>query len=519
MIGPWLWAFYFAAKLALHFEGAMRVHFLPNFLLAAAALPFKPRRASRRGAREVALATALAAAAVALAWYDSYLPPFWYAATFAVENPRVLTSGFLHGFVGGLVSAGPLLALTAALAAFAYAARRGLHPTPAVLIALLFVPAQALRQPRDVAARARGFYERERARRVDFPARAAGKPFDVVLIHVCSLSWDDLDAIGAGRSRLLEGANYVFTGFNSATSYSTPAALRLLRAPCGQVEHSRLYDPWPSDCSLFDRLRAAGFRSYLAVNYEPGYFGMTGDLARYAGAAPPIPVDGLPVRLLNYDDAKVLDNGRLLARWWSRRQQDGADRAFLYFNTVSLHGGTHEDKPGWWTEPAVPLYARGVDRLASDLDELYARIAASGRSAVVVLVSEHGRALRATPAQASDLRDIPLPPITRVPVALRLIGPLFSGAPRGRTDGRPRSYLALARLLAALVSDPATASDAARMDREVASLPETPFMSETDKWKVFGDGGGYFLLGKDGEWRPLSAANARPALAAAGGNR
>ncbi len=44
----------------------------------------------------------------------------------------------------------------------------------------------------------------------------------------------------------------VFKNFNSATSYSGPAAVRLLRASCGQLSHTNLYQPSGADCYLFE---------------------------------------------------------------------------------------------------------------------------------------------------------------------------------------------------------------------------------------------------------------------------
>jgi cellulose synthase operon protein YhjU len=503
---PWLWTFYLAVKLVLQFRGAARVHFLWNAAFAALALPLPPRKAPlvpTRGWR----AAAVLAAAAALLWYDSYLPPFRTALAFVWRDPAVLTSGFLRGFLPGLLASPGLLAgLTGLLALCLLIGRSGLPAAPFALAVLLSAPLTSLGEPSGpVADAAREFFRSEKGRLVRLP-RAAGAPFDVILIQVCSLSWDDLEAAGRPEPRLLDGAAYVFTRFNSAASYSTDAGLRLLRAPCGQAAQEELYKTWPPECALLGQLRAAGLRTYAAMNTEPGYFEMEADLRRLAGVDEPVPVAGLKAALKNFDGHPVYASGDVLERWWKERARSGEPRAALFYNTLALHAGVHVDAPRWWLEPPLRQYTRTLDELGGDVDRLAGEIAASGRSAVIVIVGEHGRALRGSALQAPELRDIPLPPITRVPAAVRLVGPAFAGAPRGRRSDKPVSYLALAQLLADLLADPGAARDAARLDADVAALPETVFMSESPSWKVFSYQGADQLLGKDGTWRALPAS-------------
>ncbi len=513
---PWLWAFYFVVKIFLHFRGAVRLHFLWNLGLFALVMPLTPRAKPLPKPWRALCAAACVVLGFALFWYDSYLPPFLYSVRFVLKNPDVLTSGFVRQFLAGFsVHLAGLAASAVVLALFVYAGRRGLFATPFVLAALLLVPVQSLREPRDaVSAAVRDFYDSEHSRLVHLPP-AAGKPFDVILIHICSLSWDDLDAVGVKNPRLLAGSSYVFTGFNSATSYSTPAALRLLRAPCGQIEHPGLYDPWPADCGLLGQMRASGFKTYAAMNTEKDYFEMAGELQKMAGLDEPLSVAGLAPKLLNFDNHPIYGNGDVLERWWQQRLRSGEPRAALFYNTVSLHGGVHEDRPGWWKSPQLPLYVKTLDDLGADVDALCAAIAASGHSALVLIVPEHGRAIRGSSVQASELRDIPMPAITRVPVAVRFVGPAFTGAPAGRRSGEPISYLALARLIADVLPDPDVAADPARLDKAVAELPETGFLSETQEWKVFRFQGAYYLYGKDKTWRPLPADAAPTAAEAA----
>jgi cellulose synthase operon protein YhjU len=499
-VTAWLWTFYFALKVVLHFRGAVRFHFWWNAAFAALVLPWS------RSRRPVLRGPAACAIGAALFWYDSYLPPLLSALEFLRRDPEVLAGGYLHRFLPGFAAPPSLiLGVAVLLAGCVWAARRGWYAAPFACAVLLAVPLASLGEPRGpVADAARDFYRAERERVVRFPA-PSGQPFDVILFQICSLSWDDLDAVGIKSPRLLDGASYVFTNFNSAASYSTDAGLRLLRAPCGQVSQAELYRPWPTECSLLPDLRAAGFKTYAAMTAEPGYFEMEADLRRFAGVDAPVSVAGLKPRLLNFDGHPVYDGGEVLERWRLEREKSPAPRAALFFNTLVLHDGVHVDSPDWWKAAPEALYVQSLGDLGRDVDRLSAAYAAAGRSALIVIVGEHGRAIRGSALQASGLRDIPLPPITRVPAAIRFIGPAFAGAPRGRRSAKPISYLALARLIADVSADPTLVGDPARLNADVSALPETSFLSESPHWTVFSFQGVDYLLGKDGQWRALSA--------------
>ncbi|MGM3367036.1 cellulose biosynthesis protein BcsG, partial [Escherichia coli] len=82
-----------------------------------------------------------------------------------------------------------------------------------------------------------------------------------IILNICSLAWSDLDEVGLRQNNLLDHMDVVFDDFNSATAYSGPAAIRLLRASCGQTSHTALFDPVPAECQLFSNLQRLGFQS------------------------------------------------------------------------------------------------------------------------------------------------------------------------------------------------------------------------------------------------------------------
>src|SRR5207248_1745854 len=84
------------------------------------------------------------------------------------------------------------------------------------------------------------FYGAESERVVLFK-KPSGPPFDIVIVHVCSMSWADLKEVGLDKDDFFKQFDYSFTNFNSVSSYSNPAVMRLLRSNCGQQTHADLY--------------------------------------------------------------------------------------------------------------------------------------------------------------------------------------------------------------------------------------------------------------------------------------
>ncbi|WP_349251388.1 cellulose biosynthesis protein BcsG [Escherichia coli] len=92
------------------------------------------------------------------------------------------------------------------------------------------------------------------------------------MINICSLSWSDIEAAGLMSHPLWSHFDIEFKNFNSATSYSGPAAIRLLRASCGQTSHTNLYQPQITTAICLITFSKLGFTQHLMMGHN-GQFG------------------------------------------------------------------------------------------------------------------------------------------------------------------------------------------------------------------------------------------------------
>ncbi len=78
--------------------------------------------------------------------------------------------------------------------------------------------------------------------------------------------------------------------------------------------------------------------------------------------------------------------------------------------------------------------------MLADFDQFLTELERTGRPVAVLLMPEHGAALRGDEYQISGMREIPNPRITLVPAALKLIGLPTANAPNApdAPDGHPR---------------------------------------------------------------------------------
>ena len=526
------WNFYFVFKLLLFWRGLIDFDALANlafFALLAVPMPVAWPRHWRAVRLTLALPTA-----VALLYHDSYLPPV--ARLFSQASVMAdFSLVYLIELLGRFISL-PVVALLAGGLLVLVLARRFIRLGAVVLMTLLtLVLVRAPEQPVLVAAAPgsaagplpaaahlteggsnaeldrilQAFYATEARRVVRLPQPdAAALPFDLLFIHVCSLSWDDMEAAGLQLHPLWRSFDIVFRHFNAAAAYSGPAAVRLNRATCGQSSNDGLYAPAPEQCYLMPSLKRAGFDINFAMNHD-GHFDDFLQLVRQQGVqAPPLPLTGMPIALRGFDDSPIYDDGAVLARWQALRAVSVAPRAALYYNTVTLHDGNRLTGAADAGLNSAQGYKLRLTKLFNEMEALMASLATGSRRTVVVLIPEHGAALRGDRMQIAGLREIATPAITTVPVGIRLIDPGSTTEHDTTYVDADTSYLALSQLVARMLEKSPFGPVPFDAKAYVTDLPTTRFVAENQSVVMQVDKRTFWREDRT-HWRPFLTDSSR----------
>ncbi|MBH2705959.1 cellulose biosynthesis protein BcsG [Serratia marcescens] len=526
------WNLYFLAKFALLWFDYLNFHALPNLVFMAFLLMPIPSQRLHRWRHYLAIPIG-----IALFYHDTWLPGInsilsqgsqlaGFSAQYLLElinrfiNWQMVGAAFVlliaYLFVAQWVRvtvftvaalvwlnivniAGPAVSLLPATST----ASAGGANTPATS-----VPAAGDAAPADslpptsanLTAYLNQFYEREKGRVTAFPATlpADAQPFDLLVINICSLAWADMEAVNLQNHPLWSKMDIMFDSFNSATAYSGPAAIRLLRASCGQLSHHDLYQPVNQQCYLFDNLAKLGFKEQLMLDHS-GVFGNFLKELREQGdmQAPLMSQAGIGNELTSFDGEPIYNDLELLTRWLDQQQKGGDGRTATFFNIIPLHDGNRfvgSSKSADYQPRAQKLF----DQLNTFLDQLEK----SGRKVVVVIVPEHGAALVGDKMQMSGLRDIPSPNITHTPVGIKLIGMKAPHQGSPLQIKTPSSYLALSELVSRLVDGKVFSESSVDWQALTQGLPQTPVISENDNAIVMQYQGKPYIRLNGGDWVP-----------------
>ncbi|WP_455815082.1 cellulose biosynthesis protein BcsG [Pseudomonas graminis] len=351
----------------------------------------------------------------------------------------------------------------------------------------------------NLTAHLNAFYASEKQRMTAFPEQLPtdSAPFDILVINICSLAWSDIEFAKLRDHPLWQHFDVVLDNYNSATGYSGPAGIRLLRASCGQSSHSDLYQPVDERCYLFDNLAKLGFKQQLMLDH-PGVFGGYLQELRDDGnlRAPLMSQAGIRQELTSFDGAPVFNDADLMQRWLDDRQKSSDARSATFYNLIPLHDGTRElgsSKTAPW-QPRAKLLFDQLDAFLTNLDK-------SGRRVMVLVVPEHGAALEGDRMQMSGLRDIPSPSITHVPVGIKFVGMKAPHQPALNVS-TPTSLLALSELISRVVDGQVFNAANVSMSTLTANLPQTPVISENDNAVVMMYQGKPWIRLNGGDWVP-----------------
>lgn len=482
------WNLYFIAKFVLFFQGLIDFHGLANlsFLLLLALPLAKPWRTIR---------TVLAVpVALLLLHHDSYLPPISRLFESA-DLIQAFSFSYMIELAGRVVSLELLMVAVVMIVGYYYLSvwiRFGSVSAIGIIAIWLHAlwPQSAEQQPMAVHTTARSheivstvaqtpdqqlaqFYAQQGQIRSQFPPALQGQPFDILLLNVCSLSWDDLETVHLTKHPLFAEFDILFKQFNSATSYSGPAAVRVLRASCGQTSHDKLYEPVPAQCYLFDNLRNLGFNEHFVMNHT-GQFDDFINLVKNRGnvQANPMPQKGFSGYQKSFDGSPIYRDAEVLKRWVNGLP---AGRNVTFYNTVSLHDGN---------KLVSGNHGNSIDsyqtRARNLLDDLYAFIQAmkqAKRNIMIVMVPEHGASLKSDKMQIAGMRDIPSPAIVNVPVGIKFVGPNLKDGFHQEVN-LPVSHAALSQLIANTLATNPFESGALEMNALLGNLPQAPLVAE-----------------------------------------
>jgi cellulose synthase operon protein YhjU len=512
------WSAYFFAKLLLFAGGFIGFHAWLNLAFAVfAALP--PQNKRQRFAKNLVAVPI----GVVLLYHDSWLPPLTRVIS-QLRNLAAFSVPYLLELAGRFINWQMLLALIVLLAMYSLAKRK-LRLSTFVFIAILGVmifpkgmpswrseaapvavapgvPRAAPEiDPRNMRPAALDdlltqFQTKEQQRQVRLTALAPDEvPYDILLLHVCSLSWDDLQAAGRSEDPLLARFNVVLTHFNSAASYSGPAAIRLLRGNCGQPTHKQLYEPAAPECLILDGFQSAGFQPQWLMNHD-GHFGdFFSDVRERGGVTQPLEDPrGARVAQYAFDESPIYDDYALLSRWWQARMANDATHMALYYNTISLHDGNRV------AGGKDSTFGARLGSFSSDVGRFLDDLGRSGRHVIVVFIPEHGAAVRGDRRQISGLREIPTPGITRVPVGIALVNARFAAGQGQQRIESPLSYLGVSELLSRFVADNPFAKSELSLSDYTQNLPQTESIAENDGTIMLQVGRQFMMRTPDGAW-------------------
>ncbi|WP_194756415.1 cellulose biosynthesis protein BcsG [Aliidiomarina indica] len=509
------WSFYFLIKAGMALFGYLELELLWNLTLFAF-LVVPVRFFWLRFARQIIAIVA----ATSLLYTESHLPPF----SRLIDQWELVSSfSFWYSLelIGRIISLQMIAALLVAWILYLYLSKL-LRMTTVTLVAIVVVPllpSQQL-QPIDVAfgtergptQQAAGtvrapvnnpdallseFYARQQEIQLRPPATVS-PDFDILMVNVCSLSWQDLEQFDLLDHPFLVRSDLTLTNFFTGSSYSGPATLRLLQSSCGHVPHSRLFEPLPA-CTLNQQLQQLGFRSEIRMNHTGAFDNFLTQVQQLGGLenAPFVEPSQFPTAMMGFDQSPIYSDRAILTDWL---EQSNDAPNFTFYNTTSLHDGNR--LPGFRGN-SIASYRTRLQTLLDDLNQLYDDIIASERAVLVVIVPEHGAGLRGDQLQLPGMREIPTPALTHVPVMMRLFGPGVNDAARSPIQvARSTGPTAITSAIYQTMEQRPFSGGSYDPSRIAQAMPEQRPVLENDRVIMMEIDGQFFLQINHGDWRP-----------------
>ncbi|MBD2857685.1 cellulose biosynthesis protein BcsG [Spongiibacter sp. KMU-158] len=504
-----LWNLYFIAKLILHYQGFIEFHLLENLAFLAFLL-FPVQSLLLKISRQIAAIPV----GLWLLHYDSFLPPLsrltaqleelsTFELDYLVElffrffPPRVLLVGFLLLVVYYFFSKVFKLTAVVVLAVAVFSVQQvqqQLHTDSVNKQASSGVSQVGIRAITDELLNTElgAFFEEQAKEEVPISVKqSANADFDILFLSVCSLGWDDLEVSGYSNPALFSRFDIVFDQFNSVTSYSGPALLRLSKSRCGQLPHKGLYEALPPECNLFASLETPDFEQSLLLNHSGKFGNFLERLRSYGGInATLMPQDNLTVTQKDFSGDSIYKDYDVLSKWWSYRLEKPNSNFVALYNTTTLHDGNRLLQG---PRIGLPSYKLRIDALLKDFNRFLDDLEKSGRNVLVVLIPEHGAGLRGDKMQISGMREIPSRSITHVPVMAKLIGPGLKRQGDVAHVDIPTSHMSITRLLENIFEQNTFAKAEYSAADLIRKMPELKWVSQNEAITVMQENKQFYI--------------------------
>ena len=323
--------------------------------------------------------------------------------------------------------------------------------------------------------------------------------FDILILSVCSLAWDDINFYHLENHKLFKEFDLLYENFNTATSYSGPAVVRLLQANCGQKSHNSIMSqPSNKQCYLANNLRNLGYDIEFLLNHD-------GNFDNFA----PLVVDkgDLQVRpnhfnlkpyLLNFDNSYIHRDSDMFTLWLQNRNVSKSNKKFTLYNTVSLHDGVHYQYKK--SQTSSETYEERLTNLLNDFYNLLDELKKTNKPIVVLFVPEHGANIRGDKVQIAGMRELASPKITNVPVGLKIIGSDIVRSGNQIRVKEPSSYTVIGHIVNELLIQDVFSKKAFSAEQLIIGAPTTPLLSENEGSIVMKYNNDYFYSFNKNEW-------------------
>ncbi len=342
------------------------------------------------------------------------------------------------------------------------------------------------------------FLEREKNRLITFPDALPDnfEPFDILIVNICSMANDDIIAVKQDKHKVFDEFDVRFEDFNSVSSYSTAATLRLLRANCGQETEDDMYQGPRGECNLLGSLERLGYQRKVFLDHN----GVFGDYLKTLGQLAAMPQKIYPfseadVRYNAFDGAPVYSDESVFRAYLKESSKNQALN-LGFMNLISLHDGNR--LPG---REKSESYGPRLKRMLDDLEFLITNLKESGKRTLLVVIPEHGAAIRGDKMQISRLREIPTSKITTVPLMLKFVNMPEENQLQEQLKVKGQySFLALSEIIRRAVENNVFSKENASgsIEELCAGLPQQAHIGESMNafYMTFGDKD-YFKLKGD----------------------